>query len=166
MNTFTALRALPLRALPLLALFSTCGFGGPLSISLNSSLLAAARGQTVTFSATVLNTSASTLFLNSDSLNITAPLTGDDTKFFLNFPLSLAAGQSAIAPIFDITVPIAAPLGLYPGEFDILGGSTPNSLDTLATATFAVNVVPEPATISTLLVGALALGVLRARKRL
>jgi hypothetical protein len=161
MNTSAALRALPL-----LALFSTCGFSGPLSINFTSSLLPAGRGQTITFSANIANSGATAVFLNSDSLNIAAPLTADDTKFFLFSPLSIAPlSTTPTFQIFDVTVPLGAAFGLYPGVFDILGGSTPSDFQTVGTATFAVNVVPEPATVSSLLAGALCLGLLCASKR-
>lgn len=152
------------RALPLFALFGASAFGGPLTINFTSSLLNAGRGQTITFSASITNSSGATVFLNSDSLNIAAPLTADDTKFFLNTPPAMASGQTVTAPIFDVTVPLGAPFGLYPGSFDILGGSTPNDFAAVGTATFAVNVVPEPATVCMLLAGAIYLGLIRHRR--
>lgn len=135
-----------LRGLPAILMFTGCAFSAPLTITFASSLLTAARGQTVTFSATVTNTTGAPLFLNSDALNIAAPLTGNDTKFFLNFPLSLTAGQILTAQAFDISVPANAPFGLSSGQFDILGGSNANAFSTIGTATFAVNTVPEPGT--------------------
>src|SRR5947208_14189310 len=110
------------------------------------------------------NTLGTTVFLNVDALNITAPLTADDIKFFLNSPLSIAAGATtANFQIFDVTVPLGAPFGLYPGIFDILGGNTPNDFGTVGTATFAVSVVPEPATLCMLLAGAYCLGMRKRR---
>src|SRR4051794_9752285 len=114
-----------LHILPLLS-FSTAAIGGPLTFNFTSSLLTGSPGKTVTFSATLTNTLGTSLFLNSDIVNITAPLTADDTKFFLNFPLFLTAGQSVTAPILDVTVPGGTPPGLYPGSFIVLGGSTSN----------------------------------------
>jgi hypothetical protein len=143
-----------LRVVPILLLSTASAFSAPLTITFASSLLPAGRGQTVTFTATVLNTTAAPVFLNADALNITAPLTGNDTKFFLNFPISLAAGGTVTAPAFDISVPLNAPFALYPGEFDILGGSNANAQTTVGTATFAVNVVsPEPGTFGSAIVG-------------
>src|SRR5207244_10815945 len=89
-----------------------------------------------------------------DALQIAGPLTGNDTRFFLNFPVSLAGGQMVTAPIFDISVPANAPFGLYPGQFDILGGSSSTAQTTVGSATFAVNVaVPEPGTLGSMLAG-------------
>jgi hypothetical protein len=152
------------RALPLFVLFGASAFGGPLTINFTSSLLNAGRGQTITFSGSIANSSGAAVFLNSDALNISAPLTADDTKFFLNSPLSIGPGATTpIFQIFDVTVPPGAPFGLYPGSFDILGGSTPSQFGTVGTATFAVNVVPEPATFGMLLAGAICLGLMRCR---
>ncbi len=137
------------RALTLLALSSACALAAPLNINFTSSLLNAGRGQTVTFSASLFNTTASTIFLNGDTANIAFPLLLDDTKFFLNAPLSIGAGlTSPVTPIFDVFVPASAPFGLYPGAFDILGGASPNAFTTVGSAVFAVNGVPEPGTLA------------------
>src|SRR5262249_43201013 len=134
------------RALPLFGLCSVCAFAGPITINFTSSLLNGVRGQTLTFSASLTNTGATTIFLNGDSVNIAAPLIVDDTKFFLNAPLSMAGGATTAAfPIFDVSIPSNAPFGLYPGTFSTLGGSTPSAFDVVGTVPFAVNVVPEPA---------------------
>ena len=110
-----------------------------------------------------MNTGATALFLNEDSVNITAPLTLDDTKFFLNTPLFLTANQSVTAPILDVTVPLSAAFGTYPGSFTVLGGSTATDIMNIGSANFALNVVPEPGTIGLFLGGALFLIKLRRR---
>jgi hypothetical protein len=145
-------------------LFASSAAAGPLTFTFASSLLTAGRGQTVTFSATLMNAGSTALFLNSDAVNIAAPLIADDTKFFLNFPLSLAPSQSVTAPILDVTVPLSSPFGLYPGNFVVLGGATPSEVTNIGSATFAVNVVPEPATIGSLVGGGLFLWRLRRRR--
>src|SRR5439155_1801437 len=135
------------RVFPLVVRLSSGALAGPITIDFASSLINGQRGQTVTFSANLTNTTGATVFLNSDSLNIAAPLTGDDTKFFLFSPLSLGPGASSGSfQIFDIAIPPSAPFGLYSGRFDILGGASPAALDPVGSANFAVNVVPEPAT--------------------
>ena len=153
------------RSLSLFVLFSACAFAGPVTITFTSSLLTASQGQTVTFSATVGNTGASTVFLNSDTVTIAAPLVVDDTKFFLNFPIALTAGQMVNAQILDVSVPANAPFGLYSGNFDILGGSNASAQVTLGSAAFAVNVVPEPGTLVSVLTGGVCLLLLRKRRR-
>ena len=131
--------------------------GGPLTFTFTSSLLTASRGQTVTFSATLMNTGTTALFLNGDDVNIAAPLIADDTKFFLNTPVALAGNQSVTVPILDVTVPSSAPFGLYPGSFTVLGGSNPSDFTNIGSANLAVNVVPEPGTIGLLVGGGLLL---------
>ncbi len=142
----------------------------PLTVTLASSLLTTTPGTNVTFIATLANPSAATEFLNGDSF--TAALGVDDTAFFLNFPESLAPGASVTAPLFTVLVPSTTLPGLYSGLFDILGGATPSDLGVLATQTFAVNVlaapaaIPEPATLSLVIVGTVASGfVVAIRKR-
>jgi len=145
-------------------LFASSAAAGPLTFTFASSLLTAGRGQTVTFSATLMNTGSTALFLNSDAVNIAAPLIADDTKFFLNVPLSLASSQSVTAPILDVTVPLGSPFGLYPGNFVVLGGATPGELINVGSATFAVNVVPEPGPIASLIGGAIVLWTVHRRR--
>jgi hypothetical protein len=156
------------RAAPLLLALSAGAFATPLTIALASSLISVGQGsQTVTFSANLINTTSATLFLNGDSLNVASPLIGNDTKFFLNAPLSLAAGvSSGTLPVFDITIPPGTPFGLYPGNFAVSGGASATNFDPLGSAPFAVNVVPEPATGSTLLGALLAGGALLRRRQL
>lgn len=155
-----------LLVVPVLGLFTGCVFSAPLTITFGSSLLTVNRGQTATFTATVTNTTAATLFLNGDSLNIAAPLTANDTKFFLNFPVSMLAGQIVTAQAFDISFPLNAPFGLYPGEFDILGGATANSQTMIGSAVFAVASVPEPGTFGFALAGlGCTMVFLRAKRR-
>lgn len=151
---------------PVLLLSAASAFSAPLTITFGSSMLPAARGQTVTFTATVLNTTSAPIFLNGDSLNVTPPLIANDTKFLLNFPLSLAAGAMVTAPAFDISVPSTAQSGLYSGEFDILGGANANAQTTVGTATFAVSVpVPEPGTFGSVIAGVAGVMWLFRRKR-
>src|SRR5215831_4364306 len=112
------------KALHALALFVICSasaVAAPITINFSSSLVTGLRGQTVTFSASLTNTTTTAVFLNGDSLNITAPLVGDDIKFFLNAPLSVAGSTTtAVFQIFDVTIPVDAPLGVYAGSFTIL----------------------------------------------
>jgi hypothetical protein len=99
-----------LQQLFLFAGWSVCAVAGPLTLTFTSPILTALPGQTVTFSATLKNTFDTTLFLNADVANIAAPLTVDDTMFFLNTPPALAAGQSVTAPILTIHIPAFVPL--------------------------------------------------------
>jgi len=129
----------------------------PVTITFDSSLLNGSAGQTLTFSGTVVNTAASPVFLNGNSVNVTAPLTANDTNFFANFPLLLGGAQSLSAAILDIVIPNGTSFGVYTGHFDILGGSTGAALDLIGSANFAVNVAPEPGAGSYLAAGLLVL---------
>jgi len=133
----------------------------PISLSLASSLLAAQPGANVTFVGTVTETGGTATLLLGDTVAVAPPLVVDDTPFLTNFPLQLNAMQSFTAAIFNVSVPLATVPGLYAGSFAILGGDG----GTIASTPFAVNVgattVPEPATLSLLLLG--AAGLLRAR---
>jgi hypothetical protein len=139
-------------AVGLIVLLSSCALADTVSITFTSSLLNAAPGQTVTFSATISNPQATTVFLNSDIVNIAAPLIPDDTKFFLNTPPSLSPFQSVTAAILDVKVPLNALPGLYSGKFTIQGGSTPADLTDIGSANFAVALpVPEPDSLTLLM---------------
>ena len=151
------------RAGALLVALSSCALADLLTITFSSSLLTANRGQTVTFAATIANPTAAPVFLNGDDLNVAAPLTIDDTKFFLNTPLFLSAGQSVTVPVFDITAPLSTPPGLYPGIFTILGGLSANDLLNVGSAPFAVVVTPEPQSLLLLITGTIA-ALLRRRR--
>jgi hypothetical protein len=151
------------KLLLLLAVLSACVYAGPLTFTFTSSLLNMQIGQTVTFSATLTNTGATPLFLNGDSISIAPPLQLNDTKFFLNFPVSLSAGQTFTAPILDVTALSGSALGLHVGSMSILGGATPSELTSQASQTFAVNVVPEPGSAALLVVGMMVLGWVRRR---
>jgi hypothetical protein len=146
-----------------LAVFCACTYAGPLTFTFTSSLLNVQIGQTVTFSATLTNTGATPLFLNGDSVSIAPPLALNDTKFFLNFPVSLSSGQSVTAPILDATAPSGSTFGLHVGSMSILGGATASELTSQASQTFAVNVVPEPGGLTLLLAGLSALVWMRRR---
>jgi hypothetical protein len=66
-----------------------------------------------------------------------------------------------------VFVPVATPVGLYSGTIEILGGDTASAFEVLASRDFAVQVVPEPASV--LMVAAAFLGIglraIRTRRR-
>jgi hypothetical protein len=122
-------------------------------------------GTTVDFFGTITNTSASTIFLNGDALNLNGISFTVTDQFFNNAPISLAPGaNSGDIELFDITAssPLLDPAGFYAGTYCLLGGIDGNAQDVLETsaATFSANTapatspVPEPATLTLLLTGA------------
>src|SRR3954465_14027949 len=121
-------------------------------------------GGTLTFEATVFNPTSSTVFLNGDDFSL-AGFGVDDSGFWNNFPLSLGAGASFTGNLFKVTVPASASLGTYVGSFTLLGGADDLAGNTLATASFAVNVVPEPSSIMLLISGVAGLARFRGKLR-
>ena len=104
-----------------------------------------------------------TVYLNSDSPSVDSPLTLDDNPFQTNpafYPLS--PGSTYDGELFDITVPLGTPDGLYAGSFAILGGSKADVQDLLGSANFNVDVtggaVPEPSSLVLLVTGLAGLG--------
>ena len=154
-----------------LTLVADAALATPISFTLASSLLTTQPGTSVTFTGTVADTGGTPTFLNADTANLAAPLSLDDTPFFVNFPLSLSPLQSVTAQIFVVSVPLGTAAGLYSGTFSILGGATPAALNTLASQPFAVSVVipnapvPEPGTAVLCLLGVGTAGAVNAWRR-
>lgn len=143
--------ALALSALVLsLILPAAPAFAETLNLSLMNPTQSGAPGETLSFYATASSPSSngSTIYLNSDSFNFSAPgATVDDSGFFFTFPLSLEPNDSFTGELFSVNLPPGLPQGVYSGYFEILGGSDPSALNTIATVDFQVDrPVPEPAT--------------------
>lgn len=119
-----------------------------LTLSLASPTQSGASGDSLSFAATVFapSTNSGTVYLNGDSFSISAPgATIDDSGFLFNFPLSLDPNNSFTGELFTVSLPSDLPQGVYSGYFEILGGSDPSALNTLATVDFQVDQpVPEP----------------------
>ena len=149
-----------------------------ITITLDQPNQFATPGTTVDFFGTITNNTTGTIFLNSDSFNLSgASLTLDDGPFFANAPLSLAPGaNSGDIEIFDVSVssPLQDAAGFYAGSFSVLGGVDGNASVGLGSAAFSVDTaphpssVPEPTSIALLLTGASTLLPIaqKARKRL
>ena len=134
-------------------------------LTLTQPFVTASPGDLVAFDATVAADAGNIglAFLNGDYFNVDSPLSIDDSPFNA-FPLFLEPGVSVEATLFNVSVPLGTPAGLYAGYFNILGGDDANTFDTLASANFNVQVssgVPEPSSVVLIGVGVLVLALLR-----
>lgn len=130
-----------------------------LNFTLSSNVQEGIPGSTVTFSGTLMNTGSSDVFLNGDGIYLSNTLmSGDDSPFFNNAPLSLSSGQSYTGALFTVTI---SPSDVAPdsgtGSFTIIGGADANAQLQLATQNFSVHVisapVPGPGALTTTFLG-------------
>jgi len=149
-----------------------------LSFSLSSSVLTGLPGSDISVSGTLTNNSGTELFLNSLQFAFDAPgsafLTGNDSAFLANVPLSLAAsgdGSTYQGVLFGLHIADNAPLMLpsdpaYTGSVSILGGESDTSTIELNRQNFQVRVaVPAPSSVLTLVMGAVPCIALMRRRR-
>jgi hypothetical protein len=116
-------------------------------------------GATLQFFGNITNDGATTVFLNSDDLNLSGLSFTTNDLFFANAPISLAAGTSSgDIELFDVTLsnPLLDAPGVYSGSYNLFGGADGNAQDNLGSTAFSVGTVPEPASFCLLLSGALA----------
>jgi hypothetical protein len=124
-----------------------------LDFFLTPSLQAGAGGGSVVFQGTLANFTTSDLFLNDFDISFTPPagtyLADDHNFFFFNVPGVLEAGETYTGPIFRLLIAPATPPGAYFGSATILGGADEFTFDPIASQSFEVSLVPEPATMAT-----------------
>ncbi len=154
-------------ALLLAFLLLTCAaHADPIIFTLTNSSLSGAPGATLTFQGTILNAGAPTVFINGDSTTTSSGfLSIDDTFFFANVPLSLDPNVS-VGPVnlFSVLIAPGTSFGTYAFNFfNIVGGPDASTQNLLATQTFTVTVVPEPATALLLATGLCLLRRMRRR---
>ena len=115
-----------------------------LRFTLASDTLFGGTGSSVAVSGILTNTGAAPVFLNGALSFILPPDLGiDDEPFFLNPPPSLSPGASFTGTLFAVEIGPQAGLGTYQGSFTIQGGADENAFETLASATFSVQVVVD-----------------------
>jgi hypothetical protein len=159
----------PILALALLS--AGAASADTITITLDSATLSGSPGDTLQFFGTLTNTTADTVFLNDDNLNLSGfPLSSLDGTPFFNEPLSLDAGvSSSDMELFDITIPDPFTPGNYDGTFQVVGGADGGSQDIVGTADFTVQVtgpvsgVPEPGSLG--LMGAALVGICAINRR-
>lgn len=122
----------------------------PITFQFTPAVQSGHAGDTVYFTGTLTNTSDAEVFLNGDSYSgLPSSWTFDDNPFFNNAPLSLAAagdtGDSYTGSLFDIVIASDASPGTSTGTFAITGGADENGSDTVASADFSVDVLPDAA---------------------
>lgn len=152
-----------------------------LTFTLLTPTVTAGRGDTITFSAMLTNTTGTPLFLNNDLGLIDPPLILDDATFQAQFllptpqPTLSADGTAHLYSLFTVNLPSNPALYVgfptfFSGRFTLYGGATDADQDTLGTQEFRINLgptaptVPEPGTLA-LLVGLGAGSVLLTRRR-
>ena len=112
-----------------------------LIINLAQDVLTGSRGDTLTFSGSLLNTGNETVHLNAVQSNLNAPgLTVSLDPFTFNAPSTLLAGETWSGDLFTVAIgsQTKAPHE-YIGAFIIEGGSSTSAGDELARAGFKVN---------------------------
>jgi hypothetical protein len=145
-----------------LLLAGTAAKADTFSFALDAPYQNAVAGQTIKFFASVSNTDPSaTVYLNGDTPSAQSPLTLDDSPYSF-FPQFLSPESIYDGELFDVTVPLGTPDGLYAGSFAFLGGSDNEASDLLGSAEFNVNVTgnatPEPSSFVLLVTGLAGLG--------
>ena len=125
-------------------LAGTAAKADPLTITLAAPFQSGLGGDVLAFDATVTNTSDQVVYLNGDDYNLGAPLILDDSPYFDFYPLTLDAGDSYTGLLFYVDIPTGTPVGVYPGSFEITGGSDDSAGDVVGEADFDVYVTPEP----------------------
>jgi hypothetical protein len=133
-------------ALVCLLFFSGSAYADSLTVTINSTQSTVA-GATLTFSGTLENSTGSTVFINSDTIDLNNQLFYTDL-FLNNAPFSLDPGQtSAPFEFFTVSIPSGTPMGQYDGTIFILGGSDGNAQNVVGEEAFSATVTPEPSSL-------------------
>ena len=153
-----------------LLLCGTAAKADSFSFTIDLATQHAAPGDALTFFGSVSNLGTSPIYLNGDTITITAEdgFVMDDSPFLSNFLLPLNPGDRPLdEELFSLLVKPGTPAGSYTGTFAIIGGYG-DAQDVLSAQDFTVNVtdttIPEPSSLLLLASGMAALaGTLRRR---
>ncbi|HEY4363782.1 MAG TPA: PEP-CTERM sorting domain-containing protein [Bryobacteraceae bacterium] len=134
--------------LTLLFSVAVCQATPTFTVTFSPSTVSGPPGSVLGFTGTLLNNTASTVFINNDSFTLAGGIPLDDSPFFGNAPFSLGPNASS-GPFlfFNVTIPALQAPNDYAGTFDVIGGADGNAQDNLGEGVFTVTVssVPEPA---------------------
>ena len=138
--------------------------------TLNNSPVSAYPGDTVIFLGTITPDTGADTYLNGISYvydgGAGALLTGDLATFTNNVPgLFLTTDSPYTGPIFSIAIDPLTPVGTYTGTVTLRGGADQFADNPVVSATFEVDVVPEPASIGLGLAGMAVVAAVRFRTR-
>lgn len=146
------------------------------NITLNNGAVSGNPGDSFTINGNIQNTGGVDVDINGSLLNVTGPITGDDSIFLVNAPFSVAvAANSGDFDMFTLSINPGATPGVYAGTFQILGreSGTGGPDIVLGVVAFQVTVlgaglgsnVPEGGSLALLLGGAPVAGCLYWRRR-
>jgi hypothetical protein len=141
-----------------------------MTVTLTPDTLFVNPGGTISFSGTLDNNTASTVFINSDSVTFAIPGAVDDSPFLTFAPLFLVQSQvTGVFQFLNVTIPIGQGAGTYDGVIDVFGGDSESASNLIGSGAFHVTVnsvgpsAPEPGSIL-LIAGGIA-GLLLRRRR-
>jgi hypothetical protein len=136
-----------------LALFAPLSHAATIVVDLYPSTILLGAGETAAVSAVITNLENATVDLNGIQITLSGPISGDDTPFFINAPLSIGPLATTFNfVLFTVSAAALAPAsGLLPATVSILGGIEgpagydPGAQDILGQQDFSVVITPEPA---------------------